>query len=42
MERSVRLVIVAALSDFDAWVRQQAASAADDIEQFLKWKFDHP
>ena len=40
---SVRNILVeAALKDPDEWVRGQATSAADDIEQFLGWKLDRP
>jgi len=41
-ESAVRPVVEAALRDPDSWVRGQATSAADDIEQILGWKLDHP
>lgn len=41
-ERLARPAIQAALRDHDWWVRQQAGSAASDVELFLKWKLDRP
>ena len=41
-ECAARPAVEAARRDPDEWVRQQAASAAEDIEQFLKWKLDRP
>ena len=41
-ERVAKPAVEAALGDPNEWVRQQAASAAEDIEQFLKWKLDRP
>ena len=41
-EGAARTVVEAALRDPDDWVRGQATSAADDIEQFLGWKLDRP
>jgi hypothetical protein len=41
-ECAARPVVEAALRDSDQWVRGQAASAADDIEQFLGWKLNRP
>lgn len=41
-ECAARPVVEAALRDFDEWVRGQATSAADDIEQFLGWKLNRP
>lgn len=39
---AVRFAVEAALTDPDDWVRGQATSAADDLEQFLGWKIDRP
>jgi hypothetical protein len=41
-ERDARPVVEAALRDPDEWVRGQATSATDDIEQFLGWKLSRP
>ena len=41
-EGDAKPVLEAALRDPDEWVRGQATSAADDIEQYLGWKLDRP
>jgi hypothetical protein len=41
-EGTASSTVEAALRDPDGWVRGQATSAADDIEQFLGWKIDRP
>ena len=41
-EGAARPVVEAALRDPDEWVRGQATSAADDIEQYLGWNLDRP
>jgi hypothetical protein len=41
-ESAAKPVVEAALRDPHEWVRGQATSAADDIEQFLAWKLDRP
>lgn len=41
-ERTARPVVEAALRDSDVWIRQQAESAADDIEHSLGWILDRP
>ena len=41
-EGKTKLLIEEALQDADAYVREHAESAADDVELFLSWKLNRP